>query len=497
MSQAPPQVIVLAYANDRVDPARYLRNLVTEVRGIRNILQQTQGLPYQIVLIPNATLDEIIRVFDQYGRGVRVFHYAGHAGDVSLLLEAPGGTRQAADKTGLARLLASYGGLELVFLNGCDTLQLGDSLVEAGIPAVVVTDTAIEDETANLFAQRLYERLADRQPLVRAMADAEIKVQTLRGGAGLRALYLPEVESPTSFPWRLIGEGKNWRLLQDGPLTQGTITPLLCNRERQVELFRDVIETLSPEAFWQPPVFLLHGNRNERHRSLVERFQRAELRYFSERQYGVMRGIVQPYEVKDWPHAGDLGQRQRNLRRVLARAAGLTEITGADLTAPDIARLLKLQTGVHMFMHTLSAEKWDRDTLKLLQWYIQSFWRLPVQETAPLFVIFINIVYPDTARPGLIPWFQPRYRLRRQLFDLAERMPDRLVLLRELTPVPYTEVAEWVEEYYPDDLSALPDLIYEQDRTRALPMGVIEPQLRHEVDQLARRKAHREMFGST
>ena len=109
-------VFFLAYANDRSDPDRYLRNLVDEVRAIRNAIEDKISPPYRIEVCPNATLDDIIDVFDRYEGQVRIFHFAGHADSLSLMFESDNKHQGLASQEGFTRLLARQSGLRLVFL---------------------------------------------------------------------------------------------------------------------------------------------------------------------------------------------------------------------------------------------------------------------------------------------------------------------------------------------------------------------------------------------
>lgn len=57
-------IIFLAFANDKVDNARYLRNLPRELDGIRNALYEAQeaGL-CEVVERANITLEQIFDIF--------------------------------------------------------------------------------------------------------------------------------------------------------------------------------------------------------------------------------------------------------------------------------------------------------------------------------------------------------------------------------------------------------------------------------------------------
>jgi hypothetical protein len=117
-------IIFLAFANEEVGGRGYLRNLRQEARRLRDTLDQAEQKGWcEVVERPNATLDEILDVFQdaRYRDRVAVFHYGGHANGYQLLLESATGETAAADAGGLAVFLGGQHGLQLVFLNGCST----------------------------------------------------------------------------------------------------------------------------------------------------------------------------------------------------------------------------------------------------------------------------------------------------------------------------------------------------------------------------------------
>ena len=70
-------VVLLAYANDRVDPSRHLRNLSEEMRRIREALPRAEVAGHcEVLHEPNATADSIFEVFQnaQYRNRVAIFH---------------------------------------------------------------------------------------------------------------------------------------------------------------------------------------------------------------------------------------------------------------------------------------------------------------------------------------------------------------------------------------------------------------------------------------
>lgn len=211
MASSNTPVIFLAFANDREDGVRYLRNLPEEARRLRDELEPAVNAGLcEVVERMNATTEDIFRVFQsaEYRDRVSVFHYGGHANGYSLLLESAQGAPAAADAGGLARFLGEQNELQLVFLNGCSTQRQSQGLLDAGIPTVIATSTAIDDGVATDFSSRLYRGIASGANIETAFNEATAAAQTEKSG-DTRAFYFvdeetQQPESTTSrWPWDL------------------------------------------------------------------------------------------------------------------------------------------------------------------------------------------------------------------------------------------------------------------------------------------------------
>ena len=203
-----PIVVFFAFANDRVERARYLRNLPEEQRRVRDAMATAEeaGL-CGIVERANATMDEVLDVFQdsRYRDRVAVFHFGGHAGGAALLLESATGVATVAHAGGLARFLGHQRGLELVFLNGCSSRGQVQGLLDAGVPAVIATSQAIDDGVATELSTRFYKALASGAPIRTAFAEAQEAVRTRRGdfARGTYRSFVPEEVAEDLWPWDL------------------------------------------------------------------------------------------------------------------------------------------------------------------------------------------------------------------------------------------------------------------------------------------------------
>lgn len=233
-------VIFLAFANDKTDASRYLRNLSNEFDEIRDILDKTNC---KIIERANVQIKDIFKIFRE--NEVTIFHYAGHANDFQLLLESQQGNEVAHGKY-LMDFLSSQSSLKLVFLNGCST-QYQIQQLQKNIPAVIGTRSEIDDEIAKKLAVRFYQNLAHFKTVETSwnMACSELKT---KHGTDFRALYRPDkFQEQKDFPWELIAseKGKNWKLKKPFPkwITSVILTVLVLGLGYQI------FQIANPEPF--------------------------------------------------------------------------------------------------------------------------------------------------------------------------------------------------------------------------------------------------------
>ena len=220
-------VIFLAFANDRVDDALYLRNLPKELHGLRDALQQAVKADLcEVVERVNCTIDNIFDLFQDpyYKDRIAVFHYGGHASGTNLMLETEDGGHGFSHSEGLVPFFGKQKSLQLVFFNGCSSQQQALELVEAGVPAVVGTATAIADDVATELSIRFYHSLSTGHTIDQSWQMAIDAVKTKKGTDGHRGLKLRR-DTSDEFPWNMfIRKGseivKDWNMPMavDNPL---------------------------------------------------------------------------------------------------------------------------------------------------------------------------------------------------------------------------------------------------------------------------------------
>jgi hypothetical protein len=223
-------VALLAFANDRQNAQRYLRNLSDELVYVQAALE---GAGLEVRLLPAVTLPRLVAEFQQYQDRIVIFHYGGHADGDQLLLEGLGGTSQVVHAGGLLPFLATYRhSLKLVFINACLTQALAAELKAAGIAAAIGTHAPISDDLATKLAQGFYQGLARRVPLATAWGQAVSQLAMTRPGLAVaeRGMYRELPQGADYFSWDIWyadPSNQNWVLPQPpsaGPKNMTAVT---------------------------------------------------------------------------------------------------------------------------------------------------------------------------------------------------------------------------------------------------------------------------------
>jgi hypothetical protein len=150
------------------------------------ILAATSRTGTDLVVEESGTLEGLRFLSRDYGAGhFDVLHLSGHGtiganGQPRFLVENELGERANATADQIAQAMAGHWP-RLVFVSGCLTgnapdggafPSMSESLVRAGAPAVLGWALPVGDVAATEFAARLYEALANGQPLDRAVVEA-------------------------------------------------------------------------------------------------------------------------------------------------------------------------------------------------------------------------------------------------------------------------------------------------------------------------------------
>jgi hypothetical protein len=211
----PKPVIFLAFANDKEDNARYLRNLTKELHEIEEALKPVKDT-YEVIHYQGITLKILFDKFQEYKDRIAVFHFGGHADGYQLLLQSDDGGNQVAFGNGLLRFFTTFKeSLKLLFFNGCATENLAEDLVNVGLPISIGTNSTINDDVATRLAVRFYKGLATQHTVGKAWEQAVGEIEaTYDLKAGTRGLFRKGKEEEGQFAWELFAkeEAKGWKL---------------------------------------------------------------------------------------------------------------------------------------------------------------------------------------------------------------------------------------------------------------------------------------------
>ena len=199
-------IIFLTFANNAGSSGTYLRKLNQEKQKIRKALDRASAIS-TLKIEDNTSIEDIIDVFEAGEGLIKIFHFAGHANQESILLQTVSHENQQFDGKNLAHILASFKSLKIVFLNGCLTEKSAQLLNEAGIPLVIGTVAEVEDGKAAELAELFYSGLGKGFDVEQAWRIAENTIlgkNTTRGEYNYRGLYRElGGQIPQQFPWKL------------------------------------------------------------------------------------------------------------------------------------------------------------------------------------------------------------------------------------------------------------------------------------------------------
>ncbi|MBN1560826.1 CHAT domain-containing protein [candidate division KSB1 bacterium] len=483
-------VIFLAFAQDRQNGTRYLRNLPEESRQIQAALKSARwsGL-CDIVPLANATRQEIFDIFQEYRDRIAIFHYGGHAGSFQILAESPGGSPQPVHAAGLAAFLAQQRGLQLVFLNGCSTEKQAQGLLEAGIPAVIVTSQDIDDAVAADFAARFHKGLASGACIGTAFSEAVADIQSAKGN-NPRHLYKEKAAEKEGWPWVLYPEegGAAWRwklptideLTKPVPIPQ--LLPYLSDRSGQEAELRRALNDLQKEKPARPLVCFIHGNEDECHDMYLMRLHQItlpKLLGLNDEDGGVEKKVAEwPTSIRARQFIGD------RVRGCLAKAL----LGNSEASPQEMQTAIKSTKKPIMIQTDMFTDNWEAFGPELMSAFLK-FWNdFPDYSREQVLIFCISIGYQQSVGKGF--WRRRSYKrlnkaIRHFLTQLDFNSFDKVqgIVLPELLSISQAEVFTWVHEHAQqfcqiDELFREIRALYEQGIKERLSMEYLAEELR-------------------
>lgn len=163
-----------------------------EIMRIEDALRPVKWL-VDVYVCEQATVNELERVCREFRP--HVFHYIGHGGvdqndNSYIVLQNPGGGDTTWTAAQIKSGLGAWGWAPRVaFINACRSAAapgvqqqttswaIGDAFRALGVPAVLTMQADVKGAPAGEFAGMLYEKLADGEPVDRALAAARIRMR--------------------------------------------------------------------------------------------------------------------------------------------------------------------------------------------------------------------------------------------------------------------------------------------------------------------------------
>ena len=225
-----------------------------------------------------------------------------------------------------------------------------------------------------------------------------------------------------------------------------------CDRDLQVTPFNYWFETNLEKRRGTPQVYIISGNDDERHNSLVDRIERTHIKHVAEREWGEQQGAV-ILKKPDWVYDDDMAMARRNLIHMLF--GEFVKSPKGEVSPKDFAQLTsKLPSRLIIIRHSIDMSLHNSLTQELLRWYL-SFWaEVGASPSKPQFVVFLNIIYPKVVDGS---WWKPQFlisqfnkrRHERILSEISAEHDETCPCqkLKELTPVKPTHVKQWFNRY--------------------------------------------------
>ena len=492
-------VIIMAFANEDQDQARYLNNLDSEMLAVYQKLYKD----FQVIQIPVASKKMVRDAFLTYGQRIKIFHFGGHAGGRGIELQEKAKENRMAFAEGIAGILADCDSLEMVFLNGCATNEQVKYFQKASVPTVISTLEPVGDKLAKEFSVHFYQALVESRPaksISEAFAYAKnclfMDYSEQMRSPQWRSLFWDEPKD-AGFPYVLhinpqnpaagkktyqdwIGQGGPVKLGEEvkslissaeHPYQESPDRHLLCDRRIQEREFKHLLKKRLEAENSQPLFVFVHGPNEELPVQLSDRFctfSVHEIMKQLERRYS---DALFAHRLVEFPAKEDFEASYADLPDESLREH-FQVATGAPIEAAgDLVRILGKGKKLLVVQHNLMASYWHPKMEDFLGKYIDTFWQFKPGPQQPEVLVIINLTYNLDNR-----WFRFKKREDKNVlkaFDRIVETRERCFLLSRLEEVPKDDVVDWNNRFL-NDLSLVEELFKGKHQ---LPMEKILPRL--------------------
>jgi inactive STAND len=180
----------------------------------------------------------------------------------------------------------------------------------------------------------------------------------------------------------------------------GDFVHTLCDRKRQAKQFYKFFAPNIRERSHLPQVYLLHGERAQRHGSLVQRLKIEQIEPYAVSEKGALDGSVHHITVSDVSPSDDLEAAKDDLLINLFWDVQF----GYDPTRMSAQHFCDNKKFTPypfvVIEHVFDVEKWDKTLSALIEWYLNTYWAEAISGTHKnQILLFLSFVYPDSVRP--------------------------------------------------------------------------------------------------
>ena len=482
--------ILLAFANDKESSNRQLDELQQEMLSLGEILQGNM----EVTIKPEANQSVIVKAFKELGKDIYIFHFGGHASGEGLETNEGEYDRRLTLADGLAEFIGQQKQLKLAFLNGCDSGGQVKYFHDSNIPAVISTKFPVGDRLAREFAEAFYDSLSKDRTIQAAFDEARAQMRMSYKEYASRSLTWrnKDQKTPKEFPYTLqfapgqeaLAEAriKDWGQAtpKKGPLDQSPAPKLeesylLCNREKQNNLFTDTLDESQSMGEKGPYFFIIHGEMPDLPNSLAERFvkfsvqeifERADLRITQDKFDLIKVNLPSLSDFESKNASKPFYRLQRNFDR-----AGYDKPEKAE----DLLPFFSSFTEVVIIQHSFVANNWHEGFEDFMIQYIQDFWEIELEKTDPAIIVLFDFTYTPAAK-GLKSFFKkgPNQDLEKAIEKISKRC-DPCYLLDRLPLVQQGDVEQWKIDNLPDATGLTEEVCQGKSK---LPMLEVQPKLK-------------------
>jgi hypothetical protein len=226
----------------------------------------------------------------------------------------------------------------------------------------------------------------------------------------------------------------------------------LCNRDRHDGDFRDAFVDACHDQTCsnQPQFYIIHGNAWECHDSFVERMLNTHIKNFVDQEW--KEKILKPEPVMvNFPEHDELDTHKKRLVQELIFSVN-SKYFQKDFSLAAFCNQPNLEGyDVVVINHHIHASKWNKYFGFLLKWYMSEFWSfVNLPENAPVFIIFMSIIYKDTAKSWSKRFKARRIckKVRRTIDEIQASVPKncRCLVLKEIGPLCQEDILNWFKK---------------------------------------------------